>query len=135
MNYYTQTIPLDLAEKLKEKGYPQDHDAHHLLANGTIYEAFWATDLDRVEIENSRDNGTLVSIPYYSEVFDWLMPEKIIINIEAYNVDVDRACIKFCWLIIHFKDGTNPYHKGHYTTWHEAANAAIEKALELIKEK
>lgn len=103
MKHYTDTIPLPLAEKLKEKGMPI-----------------------RIDYDTERTDAT------YSACFDWLMEKKIIINIEPYNADTNRNSIMFCWLLFHFKDGNHPCQKWHYETWHEAAEKAIEKALELI---
>lgn len=72
-------------------------------------------------IETEGDN---IWCPPYAEVFDWLMERDIIVTIRA----------------VYYRNrelrGWQP-HYNHWglkkcPTWHEAANAAIEKALTLI---
>ena len=59
----------------------------------------------------------------YGRVFDWLMENDLLVNIGGGN-DVWRGTINMP--IGYFNTGIK-------NTWHEAATAAIEKALELIK--
>lgn len=96
MKYYTSTIPITLAEKLKDKGMIGE------------------------EYISDRYTG----IPKYCEVFDWLMNNRLSVNILGYNNEWQGA--------IHVPRGC--FYASIENTWHEAANAAIEKALELIKE-
>ena len=98
MKYFTATIPLDLAEKLKEKGMPMPVNYADL------------------------PDGTL---PTFSFVFDWLMEEKIYISITQQWVYANGEAT--AWIPV-----VNCHSNGFYHTWHEAANAAIEKALTLI---
>ena len=104
MKYYIETIPASLAEKLKGKGMPI------IFSRQTL----------------SEDNKFPYEyIPTYAEVFDWLMERDMFVIIEPshlksswYHATISRrklfmACCE-------------------ESTWHEAANAAIEKALTLI---
>lgn len=115
MKHYTDTIPLPLAEKLKDKGMP--------IILGKRY-------LDICP--NSEDD----EMPYqvlcsatYAEVFDWLMEKRIYFTIYR-TIDFYRT-IDYYWrmdIICNGDDVATRYNK----SWHEAANQAIEKALTLI---
>lgn len=98
---YCDTIPVDLAKRLKEKGMHQLRDSR---MEGWL---------------NSGDNIT------YAEVIDWLMSEKDISICIYHEVD---------WLIgWSITQYYKTIHRGeYYKQWHEAATAAIEKALTLI---
>lgn len=111
MKHYTDIIPLPLAEKLKEKGMPIE-----------------MRPLYAPEAPNARGivkAGVGLRCPSYAEVFDWLMSDnrQIIIVIEPsfYEPYLGK---------VYNKDGFEKGFDGN--TWHEAANAAIEKALTLI---
>lgn len=111
MSYYTSQISLPLAKKLKEKGMPIEMQP-----------------LYAPEAPNARGivkAGVGLWCPPYAEVFDWLMKEEIYITIER-NI-LDPA---------HYHGEVFRYTRfetlADGDTWHEAANAAIEKALELI---
>ena len=109
MKYYTDTIPPTLAEKLKEKGMPSDYGCN---------QCEFLPPYERTDI-----------IPY-GFAFDWLMEKGILIIIKPYwttnswesyvikmpETDMPKAARE---IYVH-------------PTWHEAANAAIEKVLELI---
>lgn len=70
-----------------------------------------------------RTEGHSIWCPMYAEVFDWLMGKNIrIYVVKAVKCNQWHGMVNTNGLI--YRD-----------TWHEAANAAIEKALELIKEK
>lgn len=112
MNYYTQTIPPTLAEKLKEKGMPD------------------------IEIVWNPIRGKHYCFKTYAEVFDWLIREGIYFH--HYPTDAFmRKVGEWYFCVIH--ESIEYQHCSDWEfwkhTWHEAANAAIEKALELIKEK
>lgn len=94
MNYYTDTISITLAEKLKEKGMP---------------------------IEKEGENTWC---PSYAEVFDWLMNrgQRVYIVKSKSGADIWHGLVN---------DSLNTL---YYDTWHEAAEKAIEKALDLIKQ-
>lgn len=103
MNYYTSTIPPTLAEKLKEKG------CEHPYAIPEQWE--------------------------YGFVFDWLMKKGWLVGIgREYDFANELVTERFDWGI----DKVAPFSShpddgcGFCDTWHEAANAAIEKALTLI---
>ena len=105
MKHYTATIPLPLAEKLKEKGMPKDCGC-----NLCCYPPY------NVEEEYT-----------YGFVFDWLMEK----DIRVYPVKIKDSSLKSLhgdkWHGMINSDGLM-----FCPTWHEAANAAIEKALTLI---
>lgn len=111
MKCYTESISPDLAKKLKEKGMPIEMQP-----------------LYAQEAPNARGivkAGVGLWCPPYAEVFDWLMSDNrqitIVIEPSFYEPYLGK---------IYNKDGFVNGFDG--TTWHEAANAAITKALELI---
>lgn len=107
MKHYTDTIPLSLAEKLKEKGMPMEEDGKSIID--------W-------------------KVPTYAATIDWLMSERgLHIIVEPYWDFAEEVIdTTYEWSVV--KSGTihadTPY--SHCDTWHEAADAAIEKALTLI---
>lgn len=105
MKHYTSIIPLPLAEKLKEKGMLMEESRYG------IFPHFVAKD------------GVMYFPPTFASTFDWLMSEKGK-EIEIFYVPARGA---YMYGIAPFPD----YQIGG-NTWHEAANTAIEKALELI---
>ena len=136
MKHYTETIPVTLAEKLKEKGMPME-----------VWQA-WATPYISV-IENSeydwldKELGNEPSkvekryaVPSYAEVFDWL--RDIGIEVEVYlsmtRLDAAKKPVQkiYAWNV--FSRHSEANGEEDEMSWHEAANAAIEKALELIKQ-
>lgn len=120
MNHYTSTIPLPLAEKLKKKGMPIEMQP-----------------LYAQEAPNARGivkAGVGLWCPSFAEVFDWFMSEKgLHIVVEPYwdfaNEIIDTT---YEWSVV--KSGTIHADTPHSycPTWHEAAEAAIGKALTLI---
>lgn len=118
MKYYTETIPLPLAEKLKEKGMPV-----------LIEQEWYPNGMPKAEKDCHKP------MTKFCDVFDWLMQKGINIRIESdwefgdgdeFDVVTSLASDFFVE-----KVGMSPIYvdvKG----WHEAANAAIEKALTLI---
>lgn len=120
MNYYASTIPITLAEKLKEKGYWNPGCTSTVQYDNACYSKDGRIHNDGV-IADWKD---LLPAPTYAEVFDWLLEKGIIITIRAY----------------YFLNGERGAWQPHYNhwglkrceSWHEAANVAIEKALTLI---
>ena len=105
MKYFTATIPLDLAEKLKEKGMPMEENDRRVIG--------WI-------------------IPTYSGVFDWLLGEQIYVRITTFGASrIGEETWDWSFYIDQLGE---PYTETDFFwhTWHEAANAAIEKALTLI---
>lgn len=116
--YYTETIPVALAKKLKEKRMP--------LIISLIPNYLGDPECEAYE---------KVEPPTYAEVFDWLMERGLRIVIEPFwDFANERITDMWCYYIV--KVGTlssQPKNTiSQYGTWHEAAEAAIEKALELI---
>lgn len=106
MKYFTKTIPISLAEKLKEKGMPMP-------ANYADLPQF--------------------SLPTFGYCFDWLMEKGLFVVIEPHWDFADEVITKdFDAAVI--RQGTihTPTPTTEGDTWHEAANAAIEMALTLI---
>ena len=108
MNYYTDIIPLPLAEKLKEKGMPI------IIA----YDTEWS-------------NAT------FGACFDWFANQGIFIDLyPIYNATTHKYSTDWEGDVV--SDLISPDDVMCYETskpsWHEAAEAAVEKALELIKE-
>lgn len=117
MKHFTDIIPLDLAEKLKEKGMPIDIDCD-TFDSGTEYQR-----------DERWCNNT------YAEVFDWLITKHSLFTAIQYNavineyagivsLNVDRQ------LMFGLDKDVCIYE--YENTWHEAAEKAIEKALTLI---
>ena len=127
MNYYTSTIPSPLAEKLKEKGMP------------IIFDVWTEEDgINRMVdifhgIYKERKHHPL---PSYAEVFDWLMSEKGVYISGFRWFDTWRWAYTTEWRFrIELEDISQEEVNGYIVngnTWHEAAEAAIEKALTLI---
>lgn len=123
MKHYTETIPLELAKKLKEKGMPIEMQP-----------------LYAPEAPNARGivkAGVGLWCPPYAEVFDWLM-EKGVFIFGFRRFDNWRWAYSSEWRFrIELEDisqeSVNGYLVNGYTR-HEAATKAIEKALEFIKE-
>lgn len=118
MKYYTDTIPLPLAEKLKEKGMPITYSKHpHQIAPG----------VRGIVVGNFEE----IDCPNYAEVFDWLIEKGIITSIYPFITEIRMIAYKLIIKTVRNNKVTT-HCTNVYSTWHEAANAAIEKALELI---
>ena len=104
MNYYTSTIPLPLAEKLKEKGMPVE-----IVCDNTVEHSF----PPEYHCET-----------IFAEVFDWLTTRGIYISICHRETSVGIEWYPMvngkCPRVIDGKE------------WQHSAEAAIEKALTLI---
>lgn len=104
MKYYCETIPCTLAEKLKEKGMPMEESRYG------IFPHFVAKD------------GVMYFPPTFASTFDWLMEKGK--EIEIFYVPARGAYM--------YGIAPSPDYQIGGNTWHEAAEKAIEKALELI---
>lgn len=125
MKYYTDHIPLSLAEKLKEKGMPMKSwqgwtTPYISVMENSAYD--WLNDdlgiLEPQMVERR------YSIPTFGACFDWLMSDRritIVVEPSFYEPYLGK---------VYSKDGFVKGFDGK--TWHEAAEAAIEKALTLI---
>lgn len=122
MKYYTDCISVTLAEKLKEKGMPITM-SHHLYqpepgVRGLV-----------------RANFKELDCPTYAQVFDWLMERGWLVDIgREYDFATEQVTERFEWAIeiVGYFSSQPDNGGGWCDTWHEAANAAIEKALTLI---
>lgn len=108
MKHYTDTIPLPLAEKLKEKGMPV---------------RIWRNMFDD-------SKGTDAT---FGECFDWLMSEKglLVLILPTWDSPSD-AHLNYEYRITDLNVPFKEFTDNVSYNWHEAANAAIEKALTLI---
>lgn len=118
MKHYTETIPAALAEKLKEKGMSM------------------MPCLNITQTNSFSDDGGIhfYYFPTYADVFDWLMEREVFIEIEL-EWDFAEEVISDGWEYGVIKKGTihnRLFSHGRCDSWHEAADAAIEKALTLI---
>lgn len=122
MEYFTATIPLPLAEKLKAAGMPM----------------ITSVSISIVEDKPVVDeNGEQWYRPMFAEVFDWLMSKGFACEVYGRGSGYDYVIVKEC---NDATRGTNLAHNNYegpnggacWDTWHEAAEKAIEKALELI---
>lgn len=129
MKYYTETISPALAKKLKDKGMPME------VWNGTIQGIPYISVMEKSsfdwldkELGNTPSEiEAKYSIPTFASCFDWLMENGyqilLFVNNDGRNFGVDAEVwsMKIGFTKLERKD-----------TWHEAAEAAIEKALTLI---
>ena len=67
----------------------------------------------------------------YAAVFDWLESKYIGIGIKHHWSGMVYQ--GYDWQVCQFDKSITPYFGTYYTTWQNTANAAIERALELIK--
>ena len=134
MKHYTEIVPFDLAKKLKNGGYPQD-----------LYTPFAYNDGG--ELIEWIGKSTLTA-PSYADVFDWLMlqGESIEVCLDGYYTKQGGKLELHSWgyRLWHFyhhldeSGETNPcwddrlFEVGEIGSWEDAANKAIEKALELL---
>jgi len=114
---YTALVGKELAEKLRNAGFPQQPMHNWYGPESAI--------LPFVESEEC------VTAPYFSEVFDWLMDKRI--SIEVYSVfELDRD--EYRYLVDNGGHGIySP--DDSFGTWPEAATAAVEEAIEILNEK
>lgn len=119
MSYYTATIPPTLAEKLKEKGMP--------IKEQPLYAQVAPNARGIVKA------GVGLRCPSYAEVFDWLIGEGIHIRIIPCREVKKLYGTQWVWSwFINKITQPSTNSDNYWMNWHEAANAAIEKALELI---
>lgn len=112
MKYYTEIVPFELAYKLKEAGYPQDKDKKGYTCGGLLTLRKWSD----------------YAAPTYAEVFDWFFEKGLSIVIAYNGWD--------CWEYDVYKLTSSDLYAGDFESdWHTAANAAIEKAIETLKEE
>lgn len=113
MKHYTDIIPPTLAEKLKEKGMP--------IILGKRYANICPSS------EDDEMPYQVLCSTTYGEVFDWSIDKGVYIEI-LYGSDNNHNVnyIGRCW------GKERVLLTEVFGTWHSAANAAIEKALELI---
>lgn len=107
MKHYTDTIPVTLAEELKEKGMPMLTSVSIDIVGG------------KNVVGEAEDQWYC---PTYAEVFDWLMDKNI-------NIYLDSDNGLWSWFI---ESDCALKRTEDYPSWHEASNAAIKEALELM---
>lgn len=117
--FYNETIQTALADKLYKVGMPKEYlpPQRKHIGNG-----IYVTEA----VECWR-------MPKYSDALDWLMQNGLCVSISAINVD-DK--VQFIGYLMDLNsvpryDGSF----GYKSTWEEAITPAIEKAIELLKEK
>ena len=119
MKYYCEIVPFELAKKLKEAGYPQTR-AHAYTEGGEL--------LGMVKLAFKDANGAFPA-PIYAEVLDWLIGK---------GLSVEMAKVKSLYSIhwVSRIEGIPQWERRRKTklSFHEAANAAIENACEILKE-
>lgn len=130
-NYYTSTIPLAIAEKLKEKGMPMNvwKGLRQGISFLSVMEDSKYDWLDK-ELENEPSKvERRYAIPSYAEVFDWFMEKEIYIRIIPFR-EV-KGVWAWSWFINRL---TQPSinSDNYWMDWTLAADSAIEKALTLI---
>lgn len=107
MKHYTDTIPVELGYLLEDKGM-----------NVKCLQEVAGAGTDEIPPYGQKVLTT------YAEVFDWLMEKSV-------KIYLDSDSGLWAWFI---ESDYDLKRTEDYPSWHEAANAAIEKALELIKE-
>jgi len=114
MKYYTEIVTFELAKKLKEAGYPQDNYTREYDESGVLFRLIVGRPF--------------FVAPTYADVFDWLIGK---------GLSVEMAKVKSLYSIhwVSRIEGIPQRERRRKTklSFHEAANAAIEKACELLK--
>lgn len=118
MKYYTEIVPFDLAKELKEAGYKEECSGHYA-KDGHLWETH--------PKQNSNDTENFFSAPTYAEVFDWLLNKSFSIEIQS---DIHGLWKGF---VAKWKYSENLAFV-ESEEWHAAADAATEKACEILKE-
>ena len=114
VKHYTQIVGFEIAKKLKDAGYPQNIGREWYNAIGVLIRA-----LPMREDE--------VAAPTYAEVFDWFMDKGYAISVTYFDLN------SFCGYLVTLKLKDSDYATEPCDSWHEAADSAIEVALEMIK--
>jgi len=107
MNYYTSLVPTELVEKLYKAGCP---------------------NIGRYE---EADGSVKYSEATYADIFDGLIEKGIVVCVRPV-FDDSTMKLGFMADIAVGKGGSA---LGWRTSWHDSANAAIEKAIEIIKKE
>ena len=135
MNYFTATISVPLAEKLKEKGMPME--VWNRTVQGMPYIVIMEKSsfdwLDKELGNTPSEIEVRYSIPTFASCFDWMMEQGLFIVVEP-HWDFANEIITKTYDSAVIKQGTihTPTPTTEGNTWHEAAEKAIEKALTLI---
>ena len=106
MKYYNAIVPGELVEKLYNAGYSN----------------FATFNIENNKVAHIEET--------YATIFDGLMEKDISIEIEPEQILGGWLCAIERISEREIFTGSAPF-----STWHEAANAAIEKAIEILKEK
>lgn len=115
MNYYTEFLPVTLAEKLKEKGMP------------IVYHPLFTPECE------GADQSVGLIRPSYAETFDWLMEKGIYTRIIPFREVKGANGTLWAWSwFINKLTQPSINSNNFWMNWHEAADAAIGKALTLI---
>ena len=122
MKYYTEIVPFELAKKLKEVGF--DFPCTHYYVKHEIEGA--SGRRTAMHPKNWNKGGHNTSTPTYAKVFDWLIGKGVTVE-----MSINRRSVWFADIYKIWEGDKNQIGLG---TFHEAANAAIEKACELLKE-
>lgn len=108
MRHYTEIVPPALTRKLKVAGMP-------------MIKATSGEDKDGKPLY-------LYFAPTYADVFDWFLDKQIYLEMSAPSLVGYIAVLVDNYNYLNF----DSIHGG---SWHEAANAAIEKALEILNDR
>lgn len=121
-------VPFETAQKLKAVGYPQydfeQHTDFHVWYQGEI----WNVEEVAQECYHDALYGKYISAPTYHEVLDWLENKG-----QCVIVDVDKEGW-FAYFYNKEKNSASAVKGCYFKLREEALNAAILKALEIIKE-
>lgn len=115
MKYYTEIVPFELAKKLKEAGYKEECSGHYA-KDGLLWETH--------PKQNSNDTEIFFSAPMYCEVFDWLIGKGLSVEMTLFTSFCGADLWRFRPMFHQSFEEKNFY---------EAANAAIEKACEILQ--
>lgn len=115
-------VPFQIAEMLKDKGYPQDfahNDALYTLPEGGFY---WALDVD---LARRRSEGEPILAPTYCDVLDWFEEKGIMIGTE-YDFNTERWGVEV-------KSRFDYHYVANFWNRDDALNEAITYALKSMK--
>ena len=123
LNYFTRTVPFELAKRLGEAGYNEPAKRYYTSSGR------WATWITCLKI--------VCPAPTYGEVLDWLMQKGIFIQLEPWFTFALYQNYSFCYTV-HMRDAENhrfnviAQEKNECASFGLALEEAIYKSLEAL---
>ena len=144
IQFYTKTVPLELAEALYEIGMTnatQDEYYYALTDLDITYDDYCIGKIDKGGIfymtPGEIYHGKYIPAYTYADAIDWLMSKGIFIQMEPWHTFALQERMGF---VYHINTINQEQAKIECETWNDFAsfglclNAAIERAIEILKE-